>query len=198
MQIKSMIERCIARFRQGACATCDNRKTCPAGRWQHAFAPPAAAPEEAPAGPSRNPLFAFLGEVAKALAPAANPGRSFRREVEQRLEPLLEHGDIGIDRIAAELGCSRQTLYRRLKEEGVTYEHLLDGLRHRLALRYLERDGLGVKQVSYRLGFSDPAAFSRAFKRWTGTSPGSIRAGRHTGDQAFRSGPSGGLIVQPA
>ena len=172
MQIKSMIERCIARFRQGACATCDNRKSCPAGRWQHAF----GAPSEAPAAPQRNPFLAFLGEVAKTLAPSA-PGRSFRREVEQRLEPLLQTGDIGIDRIASELGCSRQTLYRRLKEEGVTYEQLLDALRHRLALRYLEREGLGVKQVSYRLGFSDPAAFSRAFKRWTGRSPGSVRAG---------------------
>jgi AraC-like DNA-binding protein len=172
VQIKDMIERCIARFRQGACATCDNRKSCPAGRWQHAF----GMPSEAAAAPQRLPFLAFLGEVAKSLAPAAKPARSFSREVKQRLETLLEGGDIGIDRIASELGCSRQTLYRRLKEEGVTYEQLLDALRRRLALRYLERDGLGVKQVAYRLGFSDPAAFSRAFKRWTGSSPGSVRA----------------------
>jgi AraC-like DNA-binding protein len=69
------------------------------------------------------------------------------------------------------LGLSRQTLYRRLREEGVTFEELLDKLRHRLALRYLREERMSVKAASYRLGFSDPAAFSRAFKRWTGNSP---------------------------
>jgi AraC-like DNA-binding protein len=57
-----------------------------------------------------------------------------------------------------------------LKAEGVTFEQVLDELRHRLALRYM-REGMSVKQAAYRLGFSEPAAFSRAFKRWTGRSP---------------------------
>ena len=74
------------------------------------------------------------------------------------------------------MGLSRQTLYRRLKAEGVTFEALLDRLRRRLAQK-LVRQGLPVKDIAYRLGFSDPAAFSRAFKRWTGTSPRNAREG---------------------
>ena len=74
------------------------------------------------------------------------------------------------------MGLSRQTLYRRLKEEDVTFESLLDKLRHRLALHYLRQEHLSVKATSYRLGFSDPAAFSRAFKRWTGVPPRAMAA----------------------
>ena len=81
-----------------------------------------------------------------------------------------------VDVIAAELGVSRQTLYRRLRAEEVTFEELLDQLRHRLALRYLRDEHLSVKAASYRLGFSEPAAFSRAFKRWTGASPSAASA----------------------
>ena len=92
------------------------------------------------------------------------------------VEPLLASGDANIDRVARELGLSRQTLYRRLKAEGVTFEQLLDELRHRLALKLLRDQHMSVKQAAWRLGFSDPAAFSRAFKRWTGTAPSFARA----------------------
>ena len=83
----------------------------------------------------------------------------------------MTKGDANIDRVAWDMGLSRQTLYRRLKAEGVTFEQLLDEFRHRLALKLLRDQHMAVKQASWRLGFSDPAAFSRAFKRWTGTSP---------------------------
>ena len=107
---------------------------------------------------------------AVQAAERAESGR-FRRQVEQHLEPMLADGPIGIDSVARALGYSRQTLYRRLKAEGATFEAVLDGLRRRLALRFIGQEGLTVKDAAYRLGFSDPAAFSRAFKRWTGTSP---------------------------
>ena len=76
-----------------------------------------------------------------------------------------------METIAGELGLSRQTLFRRLKAEGTTFERVLDDLRHRLALHYLDGGKMSVNQTAYLVGFSDPAAFSRAFKRWTGSSP---------------------------
>jgi AraC-like DNA-binding protein len=79
------------------------------------------------------------------------------------------------DRVARELGLSRATLYRKLKQEGVSFEALRDELRRDLALRYLAGK-TSVSKTAYLLGFSDPAAFSRAFKRWTGKSP---RGARH-------------------
>ena len=156
-----MIARCIARMRQGDCATCENRHTCAVHK-MGAFAPPPA---------DASPFSGFLAGIARAVVAAVERQSPFRREVEQRMESMLESGDVRIDRIAGEMGLSRQTLYRRLKDEGVTFEELLDKLRHRLALRYLQGDRMSVKATAYRLGFSDPAAFSRAFKRWTGASP---------------------------
>ncbi len=128
----------------------------------------------------------MLGHVARAIEANARPQDervrvndreadapegSFRREIEQRIEPMLERGPVRIEAVARALGCSRQTLYRRLKEEGVTFAELLDALRRRLGLHYVRERGMSVKEAAYRLGFSEPAAFSRAYKRWTGSSP---------------------------
>ena len=133
--------------------------------------------------PDGGAFLAFLGHVAKAFQrnfqpadKAATPKETpLRKAVENALQPLLPSGDAGIDRVARALGVSRQTLYRRLKAEGFTFEQVLDSLRHRLALRYVRGEGMSAKEAAYRLGFSDPAAFSRAFKRWTGRSPSDRR-----------------------
>ena len=170
MGIKDVIARCIERMRQGACATCDNRTFCPAGRWQQAFAPPGEEQGEGITG-----LFALLGELIEKIVQPAPKKRCFKQGVEAAIEPLLGSGEVSIEIVARKLGMSRQTLYRRLKAEGTTFEELLDAKRRQLAVRYLGLDGSSVKAAAYRLGFSDPAAFSRAFKRWTGTSPSSFR-----------------------
>jgi AraC-like DNA-binding protein len=165
--IKEMIARCMERMRGGACATCDNRAVCPAGRWQQAFGPP---------GEEKRNVFDVLGDFLQQIAVPGREKRCFKREVEDAIEPMLGVGEIGIDRVARELGMSRQTLYRRLKAEGTTFEEILDAKRRQLAIRYLGMDRVAVKAAAYRLGFSDPAAFSRAFKRWTGTRPSEFRA----------------------
>lgn len=181
MRLKSMIERCIERFRHGDCATCESRETCAAARWQQAFAgaapPPARTVPRSASAAFPTPFQALLADMAGVLQrhfPARTRPAPFRAAVERHLEPLIGGSEVGIDSVARALGLSRQTLYRRLKAEGTTFEQVLDGLRHRLALDHLRR-GLGVKQTAWRLGFSDPAAFSRAFKRWTGRSPSDAR-----------------------
>lgn len=179
-ETKEMIAGCIEKMRKDSCAGCERRDAC-ADLFPRAFGA-MFAPRREPAAPTaKSPFLAFLGEMARAMesrsAPRApkRPASRFRAEVEHRLEAALESGDVGIERIARDLGYSRQTLYRRLKAEGTTYEQLLDRLRRRLALRLVREQGLSVKEAAYRLGFSDPAAFSRAFKRWTGSSPGEMR-----------------------
>jgi AraC-like DNA-binding protein len=174
---KGMIAGCIERMRQGACATCERREAC-AFPWLHRgdaeppFRRHAGHGESERSSSAKNPFLAFLGEVARAIESRAKPKPSpLQEDVERRVEPALETGEVRIDRIARELGLSRQTLYRRLKAEGVTFEQIVDRLRHRLALRFVREQGLSVKETAWRLGFSDPAAFSRAFKRWTGSSP---------------------------
>lgn len=84
------------------------------------------------------------------------------------------------DALAGELGLSSRTLRRRLQEENTSYRALIDDLRAQAAIRYLRDTPLTVESIAFLLGFSDPAAFRHAFKRWTKTTPnefrGSLRA----------------------
>jgi len=79
------------------------------------------------------------------------------------------------DAIASALHTSPQTLRRRLKEEGLSYQELKDQLRRDSALFYLERGDLSIQMVAEKLGFSEPSTFHRAFKKWTGMTPGAYR-----------------------
>jgi AraC-like DNA-binding protein len=78
---------------------------------------------------------------------------------------------------ARKLGRSRRTLNRQLGREGVSFQSLVDDLRHELALRYLADPRMAVAEVGFLLGFSEASAFHRAFKRWTGLTPAEHRRG---------------------
>jgi AraC-like DNA-binding protein len=121
-------------------------------------------------------VFGVLSERADALLAELSAQKSIRARVEALLMARLHTGEASMDEVAAELGQSRQTLFRRLKAESVTFEKVLDELRHRMALDYLSARKVSVNETAYLVGFSDPAAFSRAFKRWTGVSPSAMRA----------------------
>jgi AraC-like DNA-binding protein len=74
--------------------------------------------------------------------------------------------------IGAKMGASRQTLYRRLRAERVRFDQRLDELRHRIAWNYLNEKKVSANEAAYLVGLSEPSAFSRAFERSTGSSPG--------------------------
>lgn len=116
-------------------------------------------------------VFGVLSERAEQLLKSLETAKTVRARVEGALMPILHTGDVSMDLIAEKLGLSRQTLARRLKDEDVTYEQALDNLRHRMALHYLDGRKASINETAYLVGFSDPSAFSRAFKRWTGKSP---------------------------
>jgi AraC-like DNA-binding protein len=120
-------------------------------------------------------VFGVLSAHAEALLKDLENSKSTRGRVENGLMPILHTGDASVDIIAKKLGFSRQTLFRRLKAEGATFEKVLDELRHKMALHYLSGKKVSVNETAYLVGFSEPAAFSRAFKRWTGSSPRTMR-----------------------
>ena len=122
-------------------------------------------------------VFGVLSERADALLKSLQSSKTFKGRVESLLMPILHTGEASIDKVAGQMAMSRQTLFRRLKAEGVTFAAVLDGLRHRLALDYLSGRKVSVNETAYLVGFSEPAAFSRAFKRWTGMSPKAARGG---------------------
>lgn len=122
-------------------------------------------------GPPNRYVFGIFSERADALLKSLIDSKSVRGQVESALIPILHTGDASMDMVAGKMGLSRPTLYRRLRDEGVSYEALLDELRHKMALHYLDGQKVSVNETAYLVGFSDPSAFSRAFKRWTGASP---------------------------
>jgi AraC-like DNA-binding protein len=123
-------------------------------------------------------VFGVLSAHAEQLLKELENSKTTRGRVERLLMPILHTGEVSMDVIAGKMAVSRQTLYRNLKEEDVTFEQVLDELRHKLALHYLGGKRVSVNETAYLVGFSDPAAFSRAFKRWTGLSPREVRMAR--------------------
>jgi AraC-like DNA-binding protein len=77
---------------------------------------------------------------------------------------------------AKQLHMSPRTLQRKLAEANTTYLQLVDDTRKDLALRYIEDSRRSFTDITFSLGFSQPSAFTRAFKRWTGLSPSDYRA----------------------
>lgn len=128
--------------------------------------------------PSSPLVTRVLREHAERLLERLDATQTVRGRVESEILSLLGKGDASIDAVSRSLALSRQTVFRGLKAEGVTFEAVLDQVRHRLAIRHLRDEGLPVYRVSQLLGYSEPAAFSRAFKRWTGTSPRAMRGSR--------------------
>ena len=122
--------------------------------------------------PRTNPyLSEVLSARAEALLEDLDSSKSITSRVESLLIPVLHTGEASIDMVAGKLALSRQTLFRKLKAEGVTFKTVLDELRHKMALHYLNGKHASVNETAYLVGFSEPSAFSRAFKRWTGSSP---------------------------
>ncbi|HEX6574957.1 MAG TPA: AraC family transcriptional regulator ligand-binding domain-containing protein [Gemmatimonadaceae bacterium] len=121
------------------------------------------------------PVPAYSSQVLKSraeeLLTRLDNSKSIRARVEGMLERALQTGDVSMASTARELGLSRQTLFRKLKAEGVTFEKVLDDLRSRMARHYLGSGKMSVSQTAHLLGFSDASSFSRAYKRWIGVSP---------------------------
>ena len=76
-----------------------------------------------------------------------------------------------VPRVASALRMSRRTLTRRLEEEGTSFVEELDNARRELALSLMSDCEAPLKEVAFKLGFSHPESFHRAFKRWTGETP---------------------------
>jgi AraC-like DNA-binding protein len=84
-----------------------------------------------------------------------------------------------LEAVAQHLHMSPQTLRRHLREEGSSFQELKDQLRRDLAIYLLGRDELPTQDIAEQLGFSEPSAFHRAFKKWTGLTPGAYRVQAH-------------------
>jgi AraC-like DNA-binding protein len=91
---------------------------------------------------------------------------------------LIEHlpgGHISEAQIASALHVSRRTLQRKLRDRGMSFSQLVDTARRELGQQYVRDPQYSFNEIAFLLGFTEPANFSRAFKRWYGKTPSQYR-----------------------
>ncbi|MFO0593826.1 MAG: AraC family transcriptional regulator [Myxococcaceae bacterium] len=121
-------------------------------------------------------LLAMLDLHAKELI-AKLPARTLDGQVRTYLAKALSTGgDVSLDAIAKELAISPRTLQRRLQDEGLGLREMIDELRQDIATRMVSHTSLTNNEMTFLLGFAEAPAFLRAFKRWTGNTPGELRS----------------------
>ena len=96
--------------------------------------------------------------------------------VRRTLVDILPAGDATVDAVCGRLAMSRRSLQRKLKDEGESFQSVLEATRADLSMHYLTRDDMSVQEISFLLAYRDPNSFYRAFQGWTGMTPGQARA----------------------
>jgi AraC-like DNA-binding protein len=127
-------------------------------------------------------LFGILARAADELQSKTASDAVLTAQVKRALQKALRDGETEIEPVAKRLGLSARSLQRRLKDEGTSFQAVREDTRRDLARHYLDLD-LSISEISFLLGFSEPSAFFRAFKRWTGTTPIESRKERRASGQ---------------
>jgi AraC-like DNA-binding protein len=120
-------------------------------------------------------LLPLFEQHAETMLEQMNRADSYTQQVVQALVKHLKGELPTIDAIARQLAISVRQLQRELQTEETSFQQLLDETRRELALRYLKQPNTPIHDIAFLLGFSEPSAFHRAFKRWTGKTPRSYR-----------------------
>lgn len=96
-------------------------------------------------------------------------------KVKQSIQKQLAEGITRQDMVAEDLGMTSRTLQRKLSQEGVSYQKLLDEVRQQMAEDYLQNTDMSIPDIALRLGYSETTSFHRKFKAATGKTPGDFR-----------------------
>jgi len=121
--------------------------------------------------PNANPITAQVCQQFCDVVMAERPGET---DLVRRIRTACLNSPRRFppaEEIAEELGVSLRTLHRRLAQEGVSYQSVLDNMRRSIATEFLENTHLMIDEVAERVGFSDATSFRKAFRKWTGHSP---------------------------
>lgn len=122
------------------------------------------------------PLYSLLeGYARRLVAQLPYVGVDMPKRVRTVLLRELDGGNPTKEHVARVLRVSPRTLTRRLASAGTSFEGVLTALRCELAVRYLRDTKLSLSEIAMALGFSGTSSFVRAFRRWTGQSPGGMR-----------------------
>ena len=119
-------------------------------------------------------LRGVLEAAARGLQPPEGSS-DVVSEVRRVLTSRLTGGDMRVQAVARAIGTTVRTLQRRLADAGVSYNEVVESMRRDAAEHYLAGRVLSIGEIAYLLGYSEPAAFHRAFKRWHGVTPAAFR-----------------------
>lgn len=126
---------------------------------------------------SANPaLLQVFEKYAEAALNTLEREDSRASQVARVMAEKLKGSSPPLGEVARHLAMSSRNLQRVLRESGTSYQALLDEVRRDLAIQHLANPATSIGQVGFLLGFSEPSAFHRAFRRWTGKPPGAFRA----------------------
>ncbi|MDV7145984.1 AraC family transcriptional regulator ligand-binding domain-containing protein [Tropicimonas sp. TH_r6] len=120
-------------------------------------------------------LWAGFEESLRKKMLNRNVSVEITERVRNALLEALPSGHSTVDDVCKRLHLSKRTLQRKLKDEGRTFQEVLDETRSDLSHHYLKQPGLSVVEISYLVGFQDPGSFYRAFQGWTGQTPADVR-----------------------
>ncbi|MEH6649329.1 MAG: AraC family transcriptional regulator [Motiliproteus sp.] len=124
---------------------------------------------------SEHDLKAFMANFPAIILHRPRHGDTIKQQIQQLLLQQDFSAMPTLTMVADHLHLTPRTLRRKLALEGVQYRQLKDQIRRDKAIRLLTRENLSINQVSQHTGFSEPAAFCKAFKKWTGTQPSLYR-----------------------
>ncbi|WP_404361690.1 AraC family transcriptional regulator [Marinobacter sp.] len=125
---------------------------------------------------SQPAMYRLLREDCSRALKRLRSGWGIQDRVKEKLASLLEGEPPSLEQVAVELGMAPWTLQRRLATENTGFRELVDVTRKDLALDYVRETRLTFSEIAWLLGFSGPAAFHKAYRRWSGMSPGEHRS----------------------
>ena len=125
-------------------------------------------------------LCAILERQAESMRAQFVASESVAEQVRRILREELDGGDSSLDQVAHRLATTPRTLQRRLQDENTSHQLILRQAQYEVAIQLLHNRSVPIGAISYKLGFSEPSAFHRAFRRWTGTTPAEVRRSRST------------------
>jgi AraC-like DNA-binding protein len=115
-------------------------------------------------------MLRYIEDVNSRFVGDGTTGR-----VRQAILGALQAGEPTLDTVAQKVGTSPRTLQRRLRDEATSFQQVLDEVRREAALTHMRSRRATIDEVAFMLGFEKPSSFHRAFKRWTGLTPGEFR-----------------------